>query len=92
MKSNYTEIKPKQEKWGHVEIFQRKEGFRRIKLKVKALGLVVSINANGSYSLRANNVNICLCLLKGDCYEVITFVNHLNFSHSNTYSTLGSSR
>ena len=75
-----------------MKISQIKEGFRRIKLKVEALGLVASINAHGSYSLRANNVNVCLRLLKGDCYEVITLVNHLNFSHSNTYSPLGSSR
>ena len=72
--------------------FQRKEGFRRVKLKVKALGLVALISANGSYLLRVNNVNICLCLLKGDCNEVITLVIHLNFSHSYTYSMLGSSR
>ena len=75
-----------------MKISQRKEGFRRIKLGVEALWLVASINAHGSYLLRANNVNISLCLLKGDYYEVITFVNHLNFSHSNTYSLLCSSR
>ena len=75
-----------------MKIFQRKEGFRRIRLKVEALGLIASINAHSSYSLRANNVNICSCLFKGDYYEVITLVNHLNFSHPNIYSLLGSSR
>ena len=92
VKSNYNKFKLKQERWGHVKISQRNEGFRRIKLEVEALGLVASINAHGSYSLRANNVNICLCLLKGDYYEVITPLNHLNFSHLNTYSPLSSSR
>ena len=75
-----------------MKISQRNEGFRRIKLKEEALGLVASINAHGSYLLGANNVNICLCLLMGEYYEVITLMNHLNFSHSNTYSPLGSSR
>ena len=75
-----------------MKISQRNEGFRRIKLKVEALGLVASINAHGSYSLRANNVNICLCLLNGEYYKVITIVKHLNLSHSNTYSPLSSSR
>ena len=53
---------------------------------------VASLNAHNSYSLRANNVNVYLLFPKGGCYEVITLVNHLNFSHSNTYSLLGSSR
>ena len=66
---------------GSCEDFQMKGDFRRIKLKVKALELVASISASGSYSLKANNVNACLCLIKGDYYEVITPVIHVNFSH-----------
>ena len=89
--TNYTKITLNQERWGHVKISQRNEGFQRIKLKVEALGLVALINAHSSYSLMANNVNICSCLLKGYYYEVITLVNHLNFSYPNTYSSQGSS-
>ena len=54
--------------------------------------LVASINAHGSYSLRVNNMNIFLCSFKFDYYEVMTLVNHLNFSHSNTHSPLSSSK
>ena len=46
-----------------MKISQRKEGFKRIRFNIKSLGLVASINVSGSYSLRVNNVNICLCLL-----------------------------
>ena len=59
----------------------KKEEILKSKTQGEAVRLVASINTSGSYSLRANNVNLCLCLLKGDCYEVIALLNHLNFSH-----------
>ena len=90
MTRNYTKIKLKQERWGHVKTSQRKEDFQRIELEVE--GLVISINTHSSYLLSVINVNICSCFLKGDYYEVITLVNHLNFSHPNTCSPLSSSR
>ena len=61
--------------------FPKEKKTLKNKTQSKILGLVASINAYGSYSIKANNVNVCLCFLKGDWYEVITLVTHLNFSH-----------
>ena len=70
----------KQRRLDNVEISKENKTFKN-KTQGKILGLVTSINAYGLNSIRENNVNVYLCLLKGNQYEVITLVTHLNFSH-----------
>ena len=70
----------KQGKLDYVEISKENKTLKN-KSQGKILGLVTSINAYGLYSIRANNLNVYLCLLKVNQYEAITLVTHLNFSH-----------
>ena len=65
VKLNYTKTKLKQGKLDYVEISKEKKTLKK-KNQGKILGLVTSINALGLYSIKANNVNVYLCLLKGD--------------------------
>ena len=53
----------KQGKLDYVEISIEKKTLKD-KTQGKILWLVTSINAYGLYSIRVNNVNVCLCLLK----------------------------
>ena len=65
VKLNYIKTTLKQGKLDYVEISKENSTLNN-KTQGKILGLVTSSNAYGLYSIKENNVNVCLCLLKGD--------------------------
>ena len=65
VKLNYTKTMLKQGKLDYMEISKEKKTLKN-KSQGTILGSVTSINAYGLYSIKANNVNVCLSLLKGD--------------------------